>query len=129
MTVSLDENWTHAAACAGDPDLWSAASVQARQYAIHVCLEHCDVLAKCRGEAERLEGDRRTHVVVGGISYGSAGAPTLVRAAPRCGQCTTPCPVPHTSFYTAYMAGCRCPGTVQKMRRMWRNRAARVMAK
>lgn len=61
-------DWTRQAACRHFPELFCDSGHQ--KDAVHICRQHCPVLAECAAEAA---GQRNVEIVVGGEAWGANG--------------------------------------------------------
>lgn len=111
------QHWTAHAACRHTPDAFLAPDGPGRwgcSAALHVCREHCPVLAQCLDYATEQGPGRRQSMILGGIQYDSTGAPARSAPNPSCARCAT--------------VVARQMTAVERRRRQWREAKQRARA-
>lgn len=88
------DDWRKLARCA-EPDViaddWfpehAGVRTKVHMRAVHLCREHCPVLAECHAEAKATPTTRRRNVVLGGVTYDRNGDRAADGPPTRCPQC------------------------------------------
>jgi len=78
----MSHEWMDKALCnplhGFNPDMWCIDDVAIKGIAIHICLEHCPVLAECGMKMAPGNG-----TVVAGVAYGVGMHPKALRYQPK----------------------------------------------